>query len=82
MRNFTVYSKEGCPFCHKIMEVLNAYEFNAVEYKLDEDFTREAFYQQFGDGATFPQVVLNNENLGGCQESIKYMQEQEICCNV
>ena len=82
MRNFTVYSKEGCPFCQKIMEILNAYEFNAVEYKLDEDFTSEAFYQQFGDGATFPQVVLNNENLGGCQESIKYMQEQEICCNV
>ena len=82
MRNFTVYSKEGCPFCQKIMEVLNAYEFNAVEYKLDEDFTSEAFYQQFGDGATFPQVVLNNENLGGCLDSIKYMQEQEICCNV
>jgi len=64
------------------MEVLNAYEFNAVEYKLDEDFTKEGFYHQFGEGATFPQVVLNNENLGGCQESIKYMQEQEICCNV
>ena len=80
MRNFTVYSKEGCPFCQKIMEVLNAYEFNAVEYKLDQDFSSEAFYHQFGEGATFPQVVLNNENLGGCQESIKYMQEKEICC--
>ena len=64
------------------MEILNAYEFNAVEYKLDEHFTKEAFYQQFGDGATFPQVVLNNENLGGCQDSIKYMQDKEICCNV
>jgi len=64
------------------MDILNAYEFNAVEYKLDEHFTKEGFYHQFGEGATFPQVVLNNENLGGCQESIKYMQEQEICCNV
>ena len=64
------------------MEILNAYEFNAVEYKLDEHFTKEGFYHQFGEDATFPQVVLNNENLGGCQESIKYMQEQEICCNV
>ena len=82
MRNFTVYSKDGCPFCQKIMEVLNAYEFNAVEYKLNEDFTSEAFYQQFGDGATFPQVVLNNENLGGCQESILYLQKENICCTI
>ena len=82
MRNFTVYSKDGCPYCQQIVQVLGLSELQYVEYKLGIDFTREAFYQQFGDGATFPQVVLNNENLGGCQESIKYMQEKEICCNV
>ena len=82
MRNFTVYSKDGCPYCQQIVQVLGLSELQYVEYKLERDFTREAFYQQFGDGATFPQVVLNNENLGGCQESIKYMQEKEICCNV
>ena len=82
MKNFTVYSKDGCPYCQQIVEVLGISELQYVEYKLDRDFTKEAFYQQFGDNATFPQVVLNNENLGGCQESIKYMQEKEICCNV
>ena len=82
MKNFTVYSKDGCPYCQQILEVLGISELNYVEYKLDQDFTREAFYQQFGEGATFPQVVLNNENLGGCQESIKYMQKENICCNV
>jgi len=80
MKNFTVYSKDGCPYCQQILEVLGISELNYVEYKLDEDFTKEAFYQQFGEGATFPQVVLNNENLGGCQESIRYMQKQNICC--
>ena len=80
MRNFTVYSKDGCPYCQQILEVLGISELNYVEYKLDQDFTREAFYQQFGEGATFPQVVLNNENLGGAQESIRYMQKQNICC--
>ena len=80
MRNFTVYSKDGCPYCQQILEVLGISELNYVEYKLDKDFTREAFYQQFGEGATFPQVVLNNENLGGAQESIRYMQKENICC--
>ena len=82
MRNFTVYSKNGCPYCQQILEVLGISELNYVEYKLDQDFTREAFYEQFGNGATFPQVVMNSENLGGCQESIKYMQKENICCNV
>ena len=82
MKNFTVYSKEGCNHCKQILEVLGISELNYVEYKLDEHFTKEAFYQQFGEGATFSQVVLNNENLGGTQESIKYMQKENICCNV
>ena len=80
MRNFTVYSKDGCPYCQQILKVLGISELNYVEYKLDEHFSKEAFYQQFGEGATFPQVVLNNENLGGAQESIRYMQKENICC--
>ena len=82
MRNFTVYSKDGCPYCQQILEVLGISELNYVEYKLDEHFSKEAFYGQFGEGATFPQVVLNSENLGGAQESIRYMQKENICCNV
>ena len=82
MKNFTVYSREGCTYCQQIIQVLGLSELRYVEYKLDRDFTKEAFYQQFGDGATFPQVVLNHENLGGAQESIRYMQDNEICCMV
>jgi len=80
MKNFTVYSKDGCPYCQQILEVLGISELNYVEYKLDQDFSKEAFYGQFGEGATFPQVVLNSENLGGAQESIRYMQKENICC--
>jgi len=81
-KNFTVYSKDGCTHCKQIIEVLGLSELNYVEYKLDIDFSKEAFYGQFGEGATFPQVVLNGDNLGGTQESIKYMQKENICCNV
>ena len=81
-KNFTVYSKDGCTHCKQIIEVLGLSELNYVEYKLDIDFSKEAFFGQFGEGATFPQVVLNGENLGGTRESIKYMKEKDICCNV
>ena len=82
MKNFTVYSKDGCPYCEQITEVLGLSELNYVEYKLNKHFDHESLYEQFGSGATFPQVVLNGDNLGGTQESIKYMQKEKICCNV
>ena len=78
MKNFTVYSKDGCPYCQKIIEVLGLSELNYVEYKLDIDFTREAFYGQFGDDATFPQVVLGGTNLGGCTDTVRYLRENNL----
>ena len=76
--NFTVYSRDGCPYCVKIAEVLRLAELKHVIYKLDRDFDRESFYVQFGQGATFPQVVLNTENLGGCTETIQYLKENNL----
>ena len=76
--NFTVYSREGCPYCVKIVEVLKIAELRFVEYKLDRDFDRDSFYGQFGDGSTFPQVVKDGTNLGGCTDTVKYLQEQNL----
>ena len=71
--NFTVYSKEGCPFCTKVVQVLQLSKLNHVVYELDQDFDRESFYGQFGQGSTFPQVVVDATNLGGCSETIQYL---------
>ena len=73
-QNFTVYSRDGCRYCDKIQQVLQLAELRHVIYKLDRDFEREAFYQQFGQGSTFPQVVLNGDNLGGCTETVQYLK--------
>lgn len=76
---FTVYSKEGCPYCNKIEQVLQLSGLEHKVYKLDENFSREDFYSEFGLGSTFPQVVLNDEiRLGGCTETVKYLQENKI----
>tara|TARA_B100001996_G_scaffold25390_1_gene19582 strand:+ start:189 stop:425 length:237 start_codon:yes stop_codon:yes gene_type:complete len=76
--NFTVYTRDGCPYCTQVKQVLQGKGYNFVEYKLGVDFQREAFYGQFGQGSTFPQVVLNNENLGGCTETVKYLREKNL----
>jgi glutaredoxin len=76
---FTVYSKNGCPYCSKIEQVLRLSNLEHKIYKLDEDFLRDEFYSQFGLGTTFPQVVLNDqEHLGGCTDTVKYLQENKV----
>ena len=75
---FTIYSKDGCPYCTKVQQVLKLAELKHVVYKLDTDYSREEFYQKFGVGSTFPQVVLDDLNIGGCQETVKYLRENKL----
>ena len=75
---FTVYSRDGCPYCDKIQQVLVLSEIKHVIYKLDRDFTREEFYDKFGEGSTFPRVVKEDELIGGCMETVKYLREQNL----
>ena len=78
LKNFTVYSREGCPYCDKVQQVLQLAELRHVIYKLYRELDRDAFYQQFGQGSTFPQVVLNGDNLGGCTETVQYLKENDL----
>ena len=76
--NFTVYSKDGCPYCTRIKQILDLCQFKYQEYKLDEHFDRFAFYEEFGGGSTFPQVLLNNKKVGGCTDTVKYLKEHNL----
>jgi len=76
--NFVIYTRNGCPYCTRIKEILEAKKFTFVERKLDRDFTREDYYQQFGKNTTFPQVLLDGKRLGGCTESVRYLRENNL----
>lgn len=80
--NFTVYSKQGCPYCDKIKIILDDLSkrknYNVIYYNLGNQFTREDFYSEFGEGSTFPQVVFGDKHIGGCTDTVKYLQENNI----
>ena len=76
--NFAVYSKDGCPYCDKIKQVMDLTKLSYVVYNLNEDFDRDSFYDEFGQGSTFPQVTVDGEKLGGCIDSIKFLQEKKV----
>ena len=75
---YTIYSKYGCPYCDKIKSIMQLAEQKHVVYELGTDYTREEFYEEFGVGTTFPQVIFNDENIGGCTEAVRYFHENNI----
>ena len=46
-------------------------------YKLGQHFTQEGFVNEYGVGATFPQVTYNEKRIGGCSDTIKFLREQK-----
>lgn len=75
---FLVFSKDGCPACAKVQQVLQLAEVKHVIYKVNRDFTREEFKENFGPNATYPRVVLDDQLIGGCVETVKYLREQKL----
>lgn len=75
---FTVYSKDGCPYCTKVVQVLKLANLKHTVYKLNENFSRQEFYSEFGQNSTFPQVIVNDTHIGGCTDTIQYLKEQNL----
>jgi|TARA_R110002050_G_scaffold172618_1_gene304841 glutaredoxin len=76
--SFIVYSKNGCPYCTKVINVLKLAELKHVVYKLGRDFSKSEFYTEFGEGSTFPRVTLDEEIIGGCSETVKFLKENKL----
>jgi len=45
---------------------------------LDRDFTKQEFYEKFGEGSTFPQVICDDSIIGGSVDTIKFLKAKQI----
>ena len=68
-----IYSKNNCIFCDKAKMVLKNY--NPKIQMLDIDYNREDFFKKFPNARTFPQIIINNNNIGGYAELKKWLRE-------
>ena len=84
-----IYTRDNCPYCSKLKLVLDSFNIEYTQYQLDVNFNRDQFYAEFGEGSTFPRVILDGSILGGCTETIEYLtsigclqEEKDMECMV
>ena len=71
-----IYSKTNCSFCEKAKLKLQAY--NPKILMLDLDYSREDFFKKFPEAKTFPQIIINNKNIGGYFELTKWLEQNSF----
>ena len=72
----TIYSKENCPYC-KMAEQLALQHNSIVMYKvLGEHFDAKELMETFPGARTFPQIILNDEKIGGYSALLTLLTEQ------
>jgi glutaredoxin 3 len=76
MNRVTIYTKENCIYCTKAKMILTNKGLAYNELKLNEDFTREALKELFPSAATFPVIVVDGFNIGGCSELEMILNEE------
>tara|TARA_Y100001973_G_C5160550_1_gene313267 strand:+ start:209 stop:457 length:249 start_codon:yes stop_codon:yes gene_type:complete len=78
MMNAVLWSKNDCQWCDRVRQLFHSINIDYIEYKYDIDFNKKSFYGEFGEGATFPQVQIQGRHIGGCKETLKWLQEQKL----
>jgi glutaredoxin 3 len=72
-----IYSKNNCSFCEQAKQLLRIHNKDFIEYKLDEDFTREILLTKFPEAKSYPIIVVDGFNIGGFNQ----LQEHIIKIN-
>jgi glutaredoxin 3 len=78
MAKVEIYTWETCPYCRRAKELLEAKGVEFTEYKIDGDeAAREKMAQRAGGRRTVPQIFINGQHVGGCDD-IYILEERGI----
>lgn len=76
---YIVYGKESCSFCVQAVELLKSNNKELTYKSLDVDFTRDELFEALSAfGVTprsMPQVVVDEEYIGGFNELRKHLTQ-------
>jgi len=76
-----VFSKTTCPFCAKVKDLFNQLEVEYTVFELDKEENmsdlQDALVQKSGQRSV-PNVFINQNHLGGCDDTLKAHAEGKL----
>jgi glutaredoxin len=72
-----VWSKYHCPYCDQAKALLKQKGIAFEERKIGDGFTKEELLEAIPTARTVPQIIINEELVGGFTELKKYLEKVE-----
>ncbi|MGK7943998.1 MAG: glutaredoxin 3 [Microcystaceae cyanobacterium] len=67
--NVEIYTWSTCPFCIRAKGLLSKKGVDFTEYCIDGDnAAREKMAQRANGGRSLPQIFINEQHIGGCDD--------------
>ncbi len=67
--NVEIYTWSHCPYSTRAKALLQQKGVEYIEYSIDGDETaREAMSKRANGRKTMPQIFINNQHIGGCDD--------------
>ena len=74
-----IYTWRFCPFCLRAKALLNEKQVQFTEYSIDgDDGARTKMSERAGGRRTVPQIFINGESIGGCDELYELERNNEL----
>jgi len=65
-----IYTWDHCPYCKKVIELFDKKGVEFIRYRIDGDeVAREKMAIRANGRKTVPQVFINNNHIGGCDDT-------------
>jgi glutaredoxin len=63
-----IWSKYNCPYCDQAKALMNSKGIKFEERKIGDGWTKEDLLEEIPTARTVPQIILNDELIGGFTE--------------
>ena len=79
MSKVDIYTWQYCPFCIRAKSLLQKKNIRFTEHKIDGDDDARAIMTKRANGRrTLPQIFINNEGIGGCDDLYELENENKL----
>jgi glutaredoxin 3 len=68
MTDITIYTTTYCPYCVRAKDLLKRKGQPFTELNAEDDAVREAMVAKAGGRRTVPQIFINGQHIGGCDD--------------